>query len=142
MSSLGNGGLSLAAVLVAVAGIVGLLGYVRLAPSDPARWHVAPVPGPDRDLAGGAVRNLPGVSLAQLDRVARDWPRTRVLAGSVEGGMITYATRSAMIGFPDYTTVQAVRGGLLAHARLRFGSSDLGVNGKRLDAWIARLGQE
>ena len=30
-------------------------GYIRLAPSDPTRWHVAPQ-GADRDMKNGVVR--------------------------------------------------------------------------------------
>ena len=47
--------------------------------------------------------------------------------------MITYVTRSALWGFPDYTTAIAQpddRGGtyLILHGRARYGASDLGVN--------------
>lgn len=127
---------------------------VRLAPSDPAAWHVDPAsaePGPGRfvvkpeggDTDGPLLPMPPREALAALDRVARATPRTQVLAGSVEEGRITYLTRSAIWGFPDYTTVEAVpaEGGsrLVIFARLRFGESDMGVNGRRVRAWLDAL---
>ena len=118
--------------------VMGFAAYVRLAPSDAARWHVAKEGAENRDFAGGALRVVEG-DLAALDAIARAEPRTRVLAGSVEEGMITYVTRSAFWGFPDYTTVWQDGSKLSLYARLRFGRSDLGVNGKRLERWISQL---
>lgn len=119
----------------------GVVAYVRLAPVDPARWH-RPPPQQVHGNAGavqGAVRDFAGVNLEQMDRIARAWPRTRPIAGAPGEGLVTYESRSAWIGFPDYTTLQAVPGGVRAHARQRFGRSDLGVNQARLDAWAAQL---
>jgi len=130
------------------------LAAVRLAPSDPADWHVDPSaaePGPGRfvvrpeggDTDGPLLAMPPSEALAALDRIARATPRTQVLAGSVEAGRITYLTRSAIWGFPDYTTVEAVpaEGGarLVIFARLRFGASDFGVNAARVRAWLDAL---
>jgi len=115
-----------------------LLAFIRLAPSDPMRWHQMPDAISNRDLEGGAMRRVPG-DLAALDAIARATPRTRVLAGSVEAGMITYVTRSRVMGFPDYTTVRQVGDMLEIYGRLRFGRSDLGVNAARIDGWLARL---
>lgn len=115
--------------------------YVRLAPSDAARWHVPIDATGDANLTGGAVRVMTTGpdTLARADAYMRDLPRTHVLAGGVEAGRITYITRSQVFGFPDYTTIEYVDGMLKAHARLRFGSSDMGVNGKRLDGLFAAL---
>jgi uncharacterized protein (DUF1499 family) len=81
--------------------------------------------------------------LAALDAIARATPRTRVLAGSVAEGKITYVTRSAFWGFPDYTTVLAVpvEGGAapVIWARQRYGRGDLGVNRARVERWLAAL---
>ena len=117
------------------------MAYVRLAPSDPERWHVAREIVQDRDSEGGVLRRVEtgADGLARLDKVARAWPRTRVLAGSVEEGMITYVTRSAFWGFPDYTTVQQAGEWLKINARLRFGRGDFGVNRARIEAWLAQL---
>lgn len=121
--------------------VVAFLGWVRLAPNDPARWHVAPKVDGDRNGQGSARRLVAAGpdGLARLDAVARNWPRTRVLAGSVDAGMVTYITRTKVIGFPDYTTVQQDGNQLKIYARLRFGRSDLGVNAARVDAWVKAL---
>ncbi|MBC7133893.1 MAG: DUF1499 domain-containing protein [Roseovarius sp.] len=128
------------AAIVVLALAVALLACIRLAPSDPARWHRMPETITDRDLEGGAMRRVAG-DLAALDAIARATPRTRVLAGSVGEGMITYVTRSRIMGFPDYTTVRQAGDMLEIFARLRFGRSDLGVNAARVDGWLARLAE-
>ncbi|MEM9126862.1 MAG: DUF1499 domain-containing protein, partial [Pseudomonadota bacterium] len=71
--------------------------------------------------------------------IARASARTSVLAGSVSDGLVTYVTRSRLIGFPDYTTAQQDGDTLRIHARLRFGRSDFGVNRNRVDTWLAAL---
>ncbi len=114
--------------------------YIRLAPSDPVRWHVAPEDA-ERDLKGGVVRVVETGpdGLARLDKIARATPRTSVLAGSLEEGMITYITRTKVFGFPDYTTVQLDGDTLRIYARLRFGRKDFGVNRDRVTQWLALL---
>ncbi|REC58451.1 DUF1499 domain-containing protein [Rhodosalinus sediminis] len=119
--------------------------WVRFAPSDPARWHVAPEVTGDEDLTGGVKRRVAGAgpeALRRFDAIARATPRTQVLAGSVAEGMVTYVTRSALWGFPDYTTVAQEGDDLIIHGRLRFGTSDMGVNRARVDRWIAALRAE
>ncbi|MEL7125249.1 MAG: DUF1499 domain-containing protein [Pseudomonadota bacterium] len=125
-------------VLIAVL-VIAVLGYVRLAPSDLDRWHVPVDASTSRDDTGGAIRVLSTDegAMARVDAAARDLPRTQVLAGSVAEGRITYITRSRVIGFPDYTTVEYSDGLLRMHARLRFGRSDLGVNAERLQRLLA-----
>ena len=115
--------------------VISLLAYVRLAPTDAARWHQPIAATSGADLPGGAIRvSAAGPqSLARVDAAARALPRTRVLAGSVEEGRITYVTRSAVIGFPDYTTIEYSDGLIRMFARLRFGGSDFGVNRDRLE---------
>lgn len=130
-------------ILAIVALVAGFAGWVRMAPSDPARWHV-PVPAAEnRDMPGGVIRVVPGRAdrLADLDAIIRATPRTDVLAGSADTGRITYIARSKLWGFPDYATVEAREGDLLIHSRLRFGQSDMGVNRARVEGWLRRLGQ-
>jgi len=143
--------------------IVGGMAYVRLAPDDPARWHVDPrlgidggkaeLPAPDRVVTvdrGARARIViadtpPEDALARLDAVARATPRTTRLAGSPGEGRITWVTRSLLIGFPDYTTAAAEASGAATtidlFARQRYGRGDMGVNAARLRDWIARLRQ-
>ncbi|WP_418887858.1 DUF1499 domain-containing protein [Mesobacterium pallidum] len=115
--------------------------WVRIAPSDPERWHIPLTFDGNRDLEGGAMRILRGQAdrLAELDAIAQATERTEALAGTVEEGRITYVTRSQLWGFPDYTTVDTSGGDLRLFARLRFGKGDMGVNKARLDGWIAAL---
>jgi uncharacterized protein (DUF1499 family) len=124
--------------------------YVRLAPSDPGRWHASPgADGPAGEVVvaglnratlrlgpeAGALADL----LARLDAVALETPHTVRLAGSVEEGRITWVTRSALWGFPDYTTAEVLPDGLYIEARSRFGQGDNGVNAARLRDWQSRL---
>lgn len=133
---------------------LGLL-YVRLAPSDPARWHGDPLTAQAATRGGWLVRpqggnavaevfaTRPATLLAAFDRVATTSPRTLRLAGGVNEGRITYVTRSKWMGFPDYTTVTAVPvpGGasLAVYARQRFGTDDLGVNRARIEDWLRQV---
>lgn len=136
----------LAAVLVLVA-------YVRLAPLNGAAWHETGVPmmEPGHYRATGShieQRRLEGTgraTLERLDGIIRATPRTQRVAGSVDSGKVTYVTRSRLIGFPDYTTVTLMQSPdgamstLQVYGRLRFGKSDMGVNGARIEGWMAQL---
>lgn len=115
--------------------------WVRLAPTDTARWHVAPTVTEDKTMTGGALRRVAGGAdkLQALHDRAMATPRTQVLAGGPDSGMTTYVTRSRAWGFPDYTTVATDGDDMILHARLRFGRSDFGVNAARVDGWIAQL---
>lgn len=121
--------------------VVGLLAYIRLAPSDAAVWHVAPEVSADADLTGGVKRVVAAGpdALARFAAVAQADERTSVLAGSVAEGMITFVSRTKVIGFPDYTTVQQDGESLKIYGRLRFGKSDLGVNKARVEGWLAQM---
>ena len=139
--------------------LAGGMAYIRLAPSDPARWNQA-LPG-EMDFyqrpanvvfeaAGGAGARLvlsdaasPRDILSRLNETAAAAPRTRRLAGTPDEGRITWVTRSAVFGFPDYTTAEIVTDGHIAvvgvFARQRFGRGDFGVNAARLKGWIGQL---
>ena len=131
---------------------VALLAYIRLAPSDPAVWHKQSYPsGLGEHVSSGgyvwreAIAGDGKDQLRSLDRIVMDTPRTTLLAGSVDEKQITYVTRSAVMGFPDYTTIGVYQGliedsgqrYLEINGRLRFGKSDLGVNAKRVKGWLA-----
>ncbi len=143
--------IAIPALLAAVFALVAL--YIRLAPSDPARWHIALPADTATDCtvspAKGAARfacpypEPPAALLARLDAIALATPRTTRLAGSAAAGRITWITRSALWGFPDYTTAQATQTPqgtrLDLFARLRFGNGDMGVNAARLALWTRAL---
>ncbi|MGL4235040.1 DUF1499 domain-containing protein [Tabrizicola sp.] len=153
-------------ILGVVAILMGAFGlYVRFAPSDPAVWQICPIPPLpatgqhvitplDDPAAITTTMNsarafvwLPGrlpEVLQRLDKIAMATPRTVRLAGSPEGGRITWVTRSALWGFPDYTTAEAgqsdvATADIAIFARSRFGRSDFGVNAARLKDWLSRL---
>lgn len=126
---------------IVIVAIVALLAYVRLAPTDAARWHQPISSETDMDMEGGAIRVVPADedTLARLNEVALATPRTKVLAGSVDEGRVTYVTRSRVFGFPDYTTAEVTDGQLRVYGRLRFGKGDMGVNRERVEGWLAQL---
>ncbi|WP_235602296.1 DUF1499 domain-containing protein [Sulfitobacter geojensis] len=127
------------------------LAYIRLAPSDPARFNrqAKPVDTATELRTGGYVwrkvlEEDGQNALRSLADAAAATPRTQALAGSVEEGQITYVTRTKWMGFPDYTTFgiyDTPKGEryLEAFGRARFGRSDLGVNAKRIKGWLAAL---
>lgn len=133
--------------------LLGILAYVRLAPSDPAVWNTDPRENYSfaSDAPSDVVVTLLDAAalqikagdttetLRRLDSIALKTPGTQRLAGSVEEGRITWITRSKLWGFPDYTTAEAGPEGVYVFARLRFGKSDLGVNAARLTSWLADL---
>ncbi len=134
-------------LLVLLLTVALVLAYIRLAPSDAARWHVDPAEASDPGAGGVLMRHAmdvpPDAAMRSFDEVASEAPRTRLLAGSVAAGHVTYVSRTKWIGFPDYITVKAVAAesgsDLVILSRLRFGRSDLGVNRVRLEDWLQRL---
>ncbi|WP_323782331.1 DUF1499 domain-containing protein [Thalassovita sp.] len=123
--------------------LLGLMAYIRLSPNDPTRWH-QPIKGDqDKQFSAGIVRVIPANArqFARLHEIALSWPRTKVLAGSVEEGLITYISRSAFWGFPDFTTVEQRSDQIALYGRLRFGRNDFGVNAERIANWLDALAQ-
>jgi len=144
------GGLVICAALAGAA-------FIRLAPSDPARWHVDPVtvekpafPGyalmrpNDGDPASPVFRVPPERLMAEIDAIAMSAPRVTRLAGSVDAGHVTYVVRSRVMGFPDYVSVRVLpvaddAAQLAVFSRLRFGYDDLSVNRSRVESWLSAL---
>ncbi|OUS37550.1 hypothetical protein A9Q94_05625 [Rhodobacterales bacterium 56_14_T64] len=127
---------------MSIAAVIVVLGLIRLAPIDPLDWNTQPEFTEDKTFRGGVfrvVRTGPD-GLARFDLVASASPRTKLLAGSVEDGLATYVTRTKFLGFPDYTTARQDGDLLKVYARLRFGRSDLGVNGARIADWLDEMG--
>jgi hypothetical protein len=118
--------------------VLGVLAWIRLAPDDAARWHTLPEDVENSDMEDGVMRRAQG-NLATFHEVAMEAPRTKVLAGSVDEGMVTYVVRSRLFGFPDYVTAAQRGSDLAVHSRLRYGQSDMGVNKARMEAWLARM---
>lgn len=135
-------------LMVVISGLV----YIRIAEHDIAAVHVPPPMNatPDtpviKDNSGLFTQDYalpPKDVLATFNTVAMSWPRTSILAGSVDEGMMTFVTRSRIFGFPDYTTLLAAPDGqgsrVTIYARLRFGRSDFGVNSARVRGWLGAV---
>ncbi|MEH6830574.1 DUF1499 domain-containing protein [Sulfitobacter sp.] len=128
--------------VILILAIVSALAFVRLAPSDPARWNAPIGSAENTDGEGWSARVVPATPglLSDLHQAMVALPRTELLTGSVGAGRLTYITRSKWMGFPDYTTIEQDGEQIKLYARLRFGKSDLGVNGKRLDGLLKSAG--
>ena len=141
-------------IALAILGLIVVFAvWVRAAPYDAEVWHrpTDPRPAGDYPSAGGflAVREItaaPDAVLSALDTVAAATVRTTRMSGAPQDGMVTYRTRSALWGFPDYTTVATQADPdtgntvLVINARLQFGQSDMGVNRARVQGWLDALG--
>lgn len=142
-------------VLLAVA-FAGFAVWVRVAPIDAAAEHVDPLvvvrsTNPNNVLLGPAGTNgadreaavwmaTPEELMAAFDAAAMAAERTERVAGSVDDLHATYVQRSALLAYPDFVSVKALPAGdgatLAIYSRSRFGRSDLGVNEKRVSAWL------
>jgi uncharacterized protein (DUF1499 family) len=146
---------------VVLAGLVGSIGFVRSLGHDAGQWHVDPRTAPDPSTPnwyrmspdGENTAPVFSVSPADLsdafDRMVSKQPRTELLQDDrSSGGPVTWVQRSALFGFPDYVSVQFLPAGdgtgstLAIFSRARLGQSDLGVNEKRVTAWLSALEAE
>lgn len=118
--------------------------YIRFAPLKPEAYHAATSAKATGDwpMAGGfeAVRaGATATTLADLNALILSSPRTRVLAGALDEGHVSYVTRSRLWGFPDITNVWLQGDRLHIRGHLVYGRSDLGVNRARIEGWLADL---
>lgn len=127
-------------LVVAVLAIAGAA-YVRLAPSHPEKWHRKAEITHDSTSENSVRRMIIAGAdgLREFEKIALATPRTVVLAGSVEEGMITFITRSRLLQYPDYTTASQDGTILKIYGRSRFGRKDFSVNANRVDGWIEAL---
>lgn len=141
----------LAVLLVA---LITLSAYVRLAPVDPAEWHVDPdtVTPPDAPnfslLAGASAVGIPAAALAVAGRLQSiaETDGGVLIAGSLGEGFATYMVRSRIMGFPDFITIRLVPEDestrLHIFSRSRHGYSDLGANTARVQRWLTAARDE
>jgi uncharacterized protein (DUF1499 family) len=71
-------------------------------------------------------------------------PRVELVAVEADGRKLTYVQRSFFFRFPDIITVEfmptgAGRSTLAIASHSRYGRSDFGVNGERVEAWAELL---
>jgi hypothetical protein len=141
----------LAGLFVGGVGLVAALALIiRNYPLDAGRWHIDPTaPGFQPGANWAVFCPLPGArefstaGLQALADIALATPRTKVLAGSVEEGRITFVTRSLVMGFPDFTTAAVVPSDagprVCLYARQGIGDYDWGVNAARVRDWAGQL---
>ena len=135
-------GLSLAAMI-----------WIRFSPIDMDQFHVDPADadepaGNGFRLIGREAPRFPGhpdtVLQAFID-IALNEPRTRQVEGGIDEGMISFVSRTKIMGFPDIITVKATdeleETKLSVISRARYGGSDWGVNRERLDRWLGEMEQ-
>lgn len=129
-------GLALLFVLFAI--------WVRVAPNDPAQWHIAdPASFPDPSTPNYARIDrqveLPLGELSnQIAARARDEGAT-LLAGDEQNG--TWLVRTAVMAYPDFvslklTEISETTTLVQGISRSRFGYGDMGANRARLRRWI------
>lgn len=148
-------------VVLALLGTAAMAVWARVAPEDPAAWHVDPM-AVSRPASPNTALVAPAGAAARVDRVAPVFeapperlmqvvaevaatrPRSALIAGSVEDLHATWRERTAIMGWPDYVSVRAIpaEGGgstLAIYSRSRFGESDFGVNAARVSSWLALI---
>ncbi|WP_431283539.1 DUF1499 domain-containing protein [Humitalea sp. 24SJ18S-53] len=101
----------------------------------------APGPVPHRVLPPFAA--TPAALWAAVQQAAGAQPRTTLLAAWPEHLQAQWVERSAIMNYPDIIVALLLpdgdRTGLVLYSRSLFGWSDLGVNAKRVDRWIAAI---
>jgi uncharacterized protein (DUF1499 family) len=123
------------------------LDFARLSrPASPNTALAAPSGfGPALDIASPHYDVPPAVLYGALRRVAEAEPRVFVQARFDSARQAAYVARSAFWNFPDLVQIAAVPDGTgsqpVIYSRSLYGHSDVGVNRKRVEAWLARLPQ-
>ncbi|MDB5372247.1 MAG: hypothetical protein JWP04_889 [Belnapia sp.] len=76
-----------------------------------------------------------------LLRVAAGFPRTTLVQAWPDRRQAQWVERSALVNFPDVIVAELVSGaggaGFFLYSRSLLGWSDLGVNRRRVDRWLA-----
>ncbi|SOH93655.1 Uncharacterized conserved protein, DUF1499 family [Monaibacterium marinum] len=154
------------AIAVIVGGLAAVY-MIRNVSHDPALWHVDPltVPTPTTpnsfrmvpviegydpvteeriDLASPIYDANPALISQAFDEFVLRQPRTQRIAGTPETGWMTYVQQTELMRFPDYISVLFLDLGngqstVAIFSRSRYGRSDLGVNGQRVERWLEPL---
>lgn len=121
---------------------LGFAAYVRLAPSDPARWHVDPLTAPDPDSPNFArVDRVVALPPAEVAALIADRARAEGAVVLAQGGTgTTWIARTPIMRYPDYVSIRLIPEDtgtrIVAFSRSRFGFGDRGVNRARLGRWL------
>ena len=139
-----------ATVLSAILGPVErqAISFASLAPPDRPNWYLVCPEGVcgTAPQAASPVFEEPVAALRdRWRRMVAAQPRTESLSGDDESLQEDYVQRSKIVGWPDTVTVRFIalddtRSTLAIYSRSHYGYSDMGVNQKRIEAWLAALG--
>ncbi len=124
--------------------------YVRFSPLHAERYNQSPKTAEsdgkphEYRLVGedAPVFDIPAEELAQkLDAYILSQPRTVLATGYPKDLRMTYVQRTAMMGYPDYISIEIDALGenqsrLNILSRSRFGRDDFGVNRARVEDWV------
>jgi len=125
--------------------------FATLAPDTRPRCYLVLPEGFQAAATPNASSHYPGVTPEAVHdaflAIAQAAPRVETVR--TEGGQVELVQRSKLFRFPDYITVQAFEteqdgvsgSGLAIYSRAVIGYSDMGVNRKRIQAWLARLSE-
>lgn len=121
------------------------LDFATLVPDTrPRRWLVLPdgfKAEATPDQTSPVFTAAPQALLEAFKALALEQPRVQLVREGA--GQVELVERSKLFRFPDYITVQAVavEGGsaLAIYSRAVIGYSDIGVNRKRITAWLEAL---
>lgn len=113
-------------------------------PASPNTALVAPPgAGPTPDIPAPYFNASPEALYRALRRVAEATPRTYLQSADDARHEAHYVARSAVFNFPDLITLAVQPDGAgsrpVLYSRSLYGHSDLGVNKKRLQDYLARL---
>jgi uncharacterized protein (DUF1499 family) len=79
-----------------------------------------------------------------LVKIATAEPRTEVLYTSEDGMKLTLLQQTAVMRYPDFVSVELLQrddgySEIAMYSRSVYGYGDIGVNGKRVERWLAKL---
>jgi uncharacterized protein (DUF1499 family) len=99
---------------------------------------------PPPDVVTRSYKVTPAALFAAVEAVAAGQDRTYQAALYPADLQAHYVARSAVFNFPDLIMVQVVNegpadSGLILYSRSVYGRSDLGVNRRRVETWLAAL---
>ena len=121
--------------------------FASLSPPDTLNWYlVCPegVCGASPQAASPVFEEPVAVLRDRWRRMVAAQPRTERLSDDDDALQEDYVQRSRIVGWPDTVTVRFIarddaRSTLAIYSRSHYGYSDMGVNRKRIEAWLAAL---
>ena len=129
--------------------VVVFWGYIKVSPVSATTFHTDPetiqIPKFPGHFHSRVTVDLPvEQSAKKLQAVILATPRTTQLSGDLFETFASFVTRSAFWGFADVANVKIkavsdTESEVIIFSRLRHGYADMGVNEKRVKAWLTEL---